>query len=331
MKSILFILCAVVIFSSSSANAWPWDKKKDPRYKKFKGGAMVIVMTVDWEGRDLDPKNLTAIKRFRKKYPGVPMLHFLNAAYYTKPNANPKMITQKINSVLRPHDEHGLHIHAWKTLIESSGVPFRKVPDLGGWSLRGCDFDCGHVVSIEAYKTQEMQKILRNSVNILNKNGFNRPRSFRAGAWQTGPNVAKALLKEGFNIDSSATVTDFVDRAWGKSSLLHKSIKDLWPNMTIDKQPYVYLRNGNKKLWEVPNNGSLADYTNAADVMSVLKKNVDAFLEKPKLRHFVNIGFHQETAAKYLPRIDLAIQEIIKYSKEKGVPIQFAHLPLRFK
>ena len=75
----------------------------------------------------------------------------------------------------------------------------------------------------------------------------------------------------------------------------------------------------------------MADYTDKDDILSTLKKNVDAFLKKPKLRHFVNIGFHQETAAKHLPRIDKAIQAIIKYSKEKGVPIQFAHLPLRFK
>lgn len=331
MKLLSLILCSLILLSSSSVHAWPWDKKNDPKYKKFKRGAMVIVMTVDWEGRDLTTSNLSAMKRFRKKYPGVPMLHFLNAAYYTKINANPKIITQKIKSVLRPHDEHGLHIHAWKTLVESSGVKFRKHPNLADRRLSNCNVDCGHVVSIEAYQAEEMQKIIKNSVKILTQNGFERPRSFRAGAWQTGPNVAKALLKEGFHMDSSGTVTKFIDRSWGNYSMLHNSIKKLWPKMTIDKQPYVLLREGNKKLWEVPNNGSLADYTDENDVLSILKENVDSFLKKPKLRHFVNIGFHQETAASYLPRIDKAIQQIIIYSKKKGVPIQFSHLPLRFK
>ncbi len=302
----------------------------DKKYRKFKRGSMVIVMTVDWEGREISDKNLKAFSNFRKRYPGIPILQFLNAAYYTKPNANAGEITRRINSVLRPHDEHGLHIHAWKTLVEASGVTFKTKPDLGGWGLRNCEWDCGHVISLEAYTPNEMRKIIRKSVDILTNQGFKKPKSFRAGAWQTGPNVKKALSAEGFYLDSSATVPDFILPSWGRSSALVQSIVKLWPNMTVTKQPYLMNINP-RPVWQLPDNGSLADYTTADTVMDVLKKNVDAFLERPKPSHWVVIGFHTETAATYLPRIEHAIEKIIKYSKEKGVPIQFSHFPLKLR
>lgn len=302
-----------------------------PKYEgKFKTGIITIVMTVDWEGRSLDDNNLNAMKAFRQKYPGIPILHFLNAAYYTKPDAKEEIITQRINSVLRPHDEHGLHIHSWKTLVEASGVTFRKTPDLGGWSLRDCNYDCGHVISLEAYDALEVKKIIHKSVEILTKHNFKRPTSFRAGAWQTGPNVTEALASEGFLIDSSATVTDFIDPSWGIGSELHRWIKKLWPNMKVTQNPYILYNKNGRVLWEVPNNGSLADYTKSDVIMKVLKKNVDDYVKNPVPRKYVNIGFHQETAEKNLPRIIEAIEKIIVYGKKKGVPIQFSHFPLNF-
>ena len=45
-----------------------------------------IFVSMDWEGRDLDPKNLEALREFRKDYPGVAILQFLNGSYFTKKN-----------------------------------------------------------------------------------------------------------------------------------------------------------------------------------------------------------------------------------------------------
>ncbi len=297
---------------------------------KFKKGNVVIVMTIDWEGRELSKENLEALKAFRNKYPGIPILHFLNAAYYTKPDANAAEITKKIKSVMRKHDEHGLHIHAWKSLVEASGVKFKTKPDLGGWSLRNCQFDCGHVVSLTAYSAEEMQKIIRKSNEILVKNGFSRPKSFRSGAWQTGPTVATALSREGFYLDSSATVDYFVSRSWGKSSLLVQSINRLWPGMSTVKQPYL-MKTEHKPIWQLPNNASLADYTKPNTIFRTLKDNVDEFLRNPKPVHYVVTGFHLETAKRYLPRVEKALEKIIDYSSSKGVPIQFAHFPINLE
>ena len=79
-------------------------------------------MSVDWEGRSLLPENLRLMADFRRKHPDVPMQHFLNAAYYTRPDIDAPSTTQLIREVLLPADEHGLHLHAWRSLLAVAGV-----------------------------------------------------------------------------------------------------------------------------------------------------------------------------------------------------------------
>lgn len=91
-------------------------------------GKVRIIVSVDWEGDDLQTGNLKAMKNFRRDFPEIPLQQFLNAAYYTKSGADATQVTKAIKSVLLPKDEHGLHIHAWRTLVESSGVNFHINP-----------------------------------------------------------------------------------------------------------------------------------------------------------------------------------------------------------
>ena len=134
--------------------------------------ALRVVVSVDWEGRNLDPQNLAAMEHFRHDYPKVPLQHFLNAAYYTKVDADPRLTTAAIRSVLRDGDEHGLHIHPWKSLVEASAVTFRTEPAFRGpLDLSQCDPDCGHDVNMAAYNEKELQKIIRFSIKKLVQHG----------------------------------------------------------------------------------------------------------------------------------------------------------------
>jgi hypothetical protein len=56
----------------------------------FATGKVRVVVSVDWEGREIAPNNLEAMKAFRKDYPDIPLQQFLNAAYYTKTGADSK-------------------------------------------------------------------------------------------------------------------------------------------------------------------------------------------------------------------------------------------------
>jgi hypothetical protein len=112
----------------------------------------VLVVTVDWEGLNLSDDNLAAMRALRERFPEIPLVQFLNAAYFTKPDADADAVQARIASVLRDGDELGLHIHGWKRLFEAAGVSYRPSPTFRGPDESGpaCDYDCGHAVPISA-------------------------------------------------------------------------------------------------------------------------------------------------------------------------------------
>lgn len=290
-------------------------------------GKLYLTISVDWEGRDLDEENLTVFKNFRSAYPGLPLLHFLNPAYFTKPYEDSDQVVRKIKSVMRPQDETGLHIHSWKSLVESSGVTYRHFPK---WTprvyhdsqVRACSFsDCGHEVPLWAYSQAEIRQIIRYSKNTLERYGLGRPVSFRAGGWMASPEVISALGAEGFRFDSSAVPADlFRSQLDGYS--IPNWVRQLWPNTTLISQPYQ-LMSGNYEIYEMPDNGCLADYMTANDMMEVFNKNLSLWRSNPDQNVFIHFGFHQETAQFYLIRIAEVLGRILSKAKIEQIPIVF--------
>ena len=283
-----------------------------------------IVVSVDWEGRDLAPANLAAIQQFRSDFADIPLQHFLNAAYYTKPDANQGEVTRAITSVLRKGDEHGLHLHGWMRLFEAAGVSFRTGPTYlkDPVDLRSCRHDCGHEVAITAYREDELRRVIRFASDTLEGQGFDRPHSFRAGGWQADAKVLRALAREGFTVDSSATHAKFLEPAWGGTNL-YTFVRQLWASVVPTTQPYVVDLGGGDRITELVNNGCLADYMTGKAMLEVFRGNAAALGQVPDRDVYVSIGFHQETAAKYLPALRDGITRIKEYGTKRGIPFEF--------
>ncbi len=295
-------------------------------------GKVRIVVSVDWEGTDLQPANLQSMRNFRRDYPDIPLQHFLNAAYYTKFQADAGQVTKSIKSVLLAGDEHGLHIHAWRRLVESSAVTFRTSPSfvVDGYMIADCAIDCGQEIALTGYTTAELRKIIARSVEILRREKFNRPTSFRAGGWQADDKVLEALAAEGFTLDSSATDANFLQKEWEKYKL-YGMVGKLWDGTNPTSQPYFYTTSSGLKILELPNNGSLSDYVTGSDMLKVFQSNALILKKNPKKNVYLSIGFHQESAAEYLPRLREAIKLIRSYSKRNKIPIEFVVAPLKIK
>ncbi len=296
--------------------------------KKLVSGRIVIIVSVDWEGRDLENSNLTKFKQFRDNYPNVPLLQFLNAAYYTKPGANTTDVTSKINSVLLPIDEHGLHIHGWKTLFEEAGVVHHRFP--GWWygdtlSDYDCSFDCGHEIAISDYTKDELCKVIQFSQDKHTAQGFEKATSFRTGGWMGRTNVLEALVEKGFQYDHSSSPTHLITGPGEipENTLLVGWLKDMWKDITITSQPYEIISD----LIEVPDNGCLADYMTGNDMLDVFKENVKLYKNDTSRVYYVSIGFHQETAYNYIARVADAIDLITEYAGQENVPVEFRTRP----
>ncbi|MGI0115325.1 hypothetical protein [Zooshikella sp. RANM57] len=299
----------------------------------FAQGKVVAIISVDWEGYFLKDKDLQKMKTFREDFPEIGLLHFLNAAYYTKADANPVDVTQKIQSVLLPIDEHGLHIHGWRSLAEASNVVFKTAPRAHTNTpidLANCETpkDCGHEIDISAYNKDELKKIIRKSKRILMDEGFDQPVSFRAGGWMAKSHVIQALAEEGIRYDSSAVPSELLkDSPWEKLPL-YRWLDNLWTATDTDSHPYRIRGSENAQLVEIPDNGILADYITAEGMLDVLKKNIEKWQQNPDQNIYVSIGFHQESADRYLDRVREAIGLFEDYTEAHNIPFEWAKLPV---
>ncbi|MBO46147.1 MAG: hypothetical protein CMJ96_04540 [Planctomycetes bacterium] len=268
-----------------------------------------IAVSVDWEGREISETNLKAFDEFHAVHPDVPLTHFLNAAYFTKNDADENKIVGQIRRAVSPIDELGLHIHPWKSLVEASGVTYRSKPTIWGEgrirSVSQSSEDVGHDIALESYTANELQAIVIESKRFLEEHGFKLGTSFRAGAWLAGPHVREAIRREGFLIDSSAT-----DTKWHKKIAqydLPAMIRATWPNVSSGTQPFL-IDTPAGKLLEMPDTGALADYVTVEEMVGHIQdavENLGTINDR-----FVHIGFHQETAAKYSPRVIAVIKEV---------------------
>jgi hypothetical protein len=284
-------------------------------------GRVQIVVSVDWEGRDLLPQNLDAMKSLRRDYPTVRIVQFLNAAYFTKPGASATTVRDQIKSTLLPTDDLGLHIHGWKRLFEASGVTFRSTPTFWGrnYLSNDCAFDCGHEVPISAYSEPELEKVIGYSIATLEANGLGHARSFRAGGWMAKDNVRQALVAKGILWDSSAVPQPYLAAELGTLPLL-QWVGDEWKGTNAASQPYV-ITTAKGPLKEVPDNGALADYVSADEMVDVFQQAKTRWSADKKKNQVVTIGFHQETAATYLPRIRAALDRILAIAAAEKIPI----------
>jgi hypothetical protein len=288
--------------------------------------ALYLVVTVDWEGRDLASANIEAMRKLRQDYPEVPFVHYLNAAYFTKSNADSFEVKRKIDSVLLPIDEQGLHIHGWKSLFEAAGVTHRRSPNWipNGQSLTDaeCAYDCGHTIPITAYTYSELRQVINYSIRVLTDHGYNRPKSFRAGGWLASDNLFQALAAEGFTSDSSAVNPAFL-KAKLQTYNLYTWLVNTWPSITTTSQPYVTPQN----VWEFPDNGCLADYVTYQDMVGVINANLKQLQASTEsTNRYVVIGFHQETAAQYGSRIRQILSAVRSYNKTATLPIKYTTL-----
>lgn len=281
-------------------------------------GRVHLAVSVDWEGREIDRVNIEAMKALRRKLPDVPFTHFINAAYYTKERADHNQLASMMREAIAPEDETGLHIHAWRSLVEAAGVSYRSHPTFWGDRSPRSDFqDTGHDVEIAAYTVSELKAMTSESKRILKEAGFPLSSSFRAGGWMAAPNVLEAIRAEGFTIDSSATDARWHNELEGRP--LRKRIRQLWPGNVSEANPWI-ISTAAGDILEMPDTGALADYVTAKEMEEHLRAALARAAAGGDV--FIHIGFHQETAARFAPRV----QEALERLQKENAPILYETL-----
>ncbi len=291
-----------------------------------------VMVSVDWEGDPISEqqKNLAAFAAFRKEFPSIPLVQFLNAAHFTRPGVNLGAARSAIESVLdRRIDELGLHIHGWKSLVQAAGVRYRSTPTITTVVPKDvCKgmADCGYWVQIKHYPPADLAAMITTSRRILRQHGFDGLVSFRAGAWLMHPRSYQVLSKQGIMYDHSEVDWRFVQSgvAQGGAALASfapwaRQLQLAWPQAQPLHQPYLLpLPKGfANPVFEIPNNGALADYTTEEEFIRLF----DDALAKAKRNAapvLLSVGFHMETAQAFIDRMRSLCRHIEQYKKRRG-------------
>jgi hypothetical protein len=274
-----------------------------------------VYVTVDWEGFSLEQENIEEMQNFRKKFPHIPMLQLLNPVYFLRNPEHLEQTAQVVRSTFLAIDNQGLHVHGWKSLVTNCEIPYQHSYSFADADEDCKTGDCGYTVSLEyAYSKPELTKLISCSNDLLVKYGFNRAIHFRAGGWQLGPKLKAALETNGFVWDSSRIDANLLTSRWHKDSGMVRMVSVLHAGSTPLDQPYAL----GEHITEYPNNAGLADYTSTKEIVEIFKTLI---INKKTV---MVLGFHQETAADYLHRLELAIPQLETIAKAANVQLEWA-------
>lgn len=277
---------------------------------------MQLWITVDWEGLSLDEENLHAIQHFRQAFPHIPLVHLINPAYFLVPGVNRAQAAFLIRSTFLAQDTVGLHVHPMRTLVQHCGLHYQSGPTVADRDEHCQEASCGYSVSLEyAYTQTELTQLISCASTLMVSNGFNRPRHFRAGAWQFGPKLQAALEANQFVWDSSRIDANLLTPRWRADSPMIRMLTQLHPQSTPMEQPHALTYT----LMEYPNNAALADYTSTKQLVQLFDQLASA--HKPVMV----MGFHQETAADFLIQLTQAIPRIEKLAAQRQIEIEWMH------
>ncbi len=275
-----------------------------------------IINTVDWEGRCLERENLEAMRVFNTEFLEIPTLHFMNAAYFTK-GMDDKEVEKKIRTGLKDNDILGLHIHCWRSLVQRAGLEFRTKPSFvykNGIPAEELEkVDCGHDLSLSAYDKIENIQLIKTSEKILNSKNLLTHKYFRAGGWVANSETLHALQESGYTHDFSALPPELM-KGKRKNETLFNIIEPIWKEITPYTKPYSILPG----LLEYPNSACLADYMHGKDFLEIFNQ----LCEKGEDFVFV-MGFHQETAYKFINHVREGLKLIHESAKKRNVDLEY--------
>lgn len=275
-----------------------------------------LLISVDWEGTDLEGKNLSRIKEFKKKW-GAPLTHYLNPSYFTNPKLKKIDSSKKMKSVLFDEDEIGLHLHTPKHLLKAVGIVPRNGPYFSRYGDYNDGDEHGQEMMLHGYSSEELESLISFSKNIYQEKGFRHFSSFRAGGWMSSEHVFEALFNQEIFVESSATVASLLNQSSWEGDNLQRYIRLLWEHINEDSVPYR-IPTAKGSIVEIPNNLGAIDYWKDDWIEGLAERCVQNAFKKG--RHLAVINSHQETALGHWDKMDCFI-DLLK--KDPDVKLNF--------
>lgn len=211
-----------------------------------------VAWTLDWEGYDVENKNLDSVSEISEDHGDIPITHFWNPRLYTNPTISEDRqdeLTDWVQTrVEENEDSIGLHTHMFPDMVKAAGVEPKEDPVQWGSTLKD-----GYDILTSEYDYEETLKILEWSKDVFAEKGFEEPTMYRAGGWYADEENLAAVNDAGFVLDSSGRTSYSygVDNVEG-----HWYLESTTQPYQLNRYNQNNTQNGNMNLWEFPNNGA---------------------------------------------------------------------------
>lgn len=270
-------------------------------------GRIVVAISIDWEGAYFSPDGLDAMDALRDQIPGAPITHFVCAAYFSKEHPDSTALVS-LRSAVQPGDELAMHLHGWKSLAVAAKLEPKLSPSFlsGTEQLLEFEDDRGFDTDLDVYSVSELRALLRTSRRLLEPVGIPISTTFRAGGYLGTPKMLQAIFEEGYTVDSSAT--DHRQLEEQQDGVLPERIHELWPKIDASAAPYAIEVTGGELL-ELPI-AAIADYATSKEITALFDQALARVKADPTRDAIVVLGFHQETAQEFAPRLVEALTSV---------------------
>ncbi len=262
---------------------------------------LYVITSVDWDRPDTIDEELEFMDSLHDDHPALVLTQFVGPYTFTDPDVTSERRDLLVDWLLANEaaygDEIGLHIHPYCNFVDTTSVPCRTDPS---FAYENGD-DSGYTIFCSAYTRAEFTELLLAADAIFEGEGMGKPVTFRAGGWTANEAVLHALADADYVADTSANNWVLMEE-WkgGFDGGLYDWNAENWAAIDSTSQPYFPSeaspdRAGDDAIpiLEVPDNGSLADYVEADEMIAVLDANWDGGpLAAPKV---LSIGFHNRT------------------------------------
>lgn len=300
---------------------------------------LYVIVSNDWDQVDDTTgrfdEGLANADTLHAHFPGLALTHMVGPYAFTDPLVSAarreRFITRLIGWKAEHGDEVGLHIHPVCHFVATAGLDCRIEPVGGTSSLQP-----GFLTPCYAYPPNEFGAFLDAADSIFVTNALGRPTSFRAGGWWADRYTVQTLADRGFAVDGSGVNFRrlFGDDTTGSGVVDNfEWFKETWGTMGDTSQPYrpamarvdVHAVPA-MDILEVPNNGAMAVYLTADDMIQVFEVNRGTGpLASPRV---VSLGYHPyNLTGDVLERMETVLDHVFEHGASSGTgPVVFARM-----
>ena len=333
-KKFVKVLALLSIWYTPNIGSRTWSISSNPLIAKEKKedrpvAPIYIALSIQWEGDSLMDYNLKSIEQIRKVSPGFPITHFISPAYFLKPRANIPEVKQKINSHISSTDSVGIHLSAWKSVLDASTVALKQdEPTFWGNKISqvNCAVDCGDSIALSSYSREEIDKIVTTSLATLESNGFIDIKSYIVKGWMDDRKIIDAAANRGLKYDFSPIALHLIRKRISNYPIYQK-LAGIWPHISPYTQPFNVQTKNHKEITQIAGGAAMVDYMTTEEIDVLFKAYLARKAANPNRPLVFRLGMYQETANQYGSRFISALKRILATASKHQVNIK----PLKLK